>query len=181
MRPMARLMRSRPATLAGQQPDRGRWRPAFFDFEFAGFRHALLDAAYLHLPFPTCWCVARLPDGLPDALETVYRQELAPAVPMRPTTTLFSCHEPRVAYWAVASVSWSLEARSRKQAMGHFNSAAASPFPAGNFAARADRFGHLPACRKRAACLPEKLRALWPATTRPCRCTALSPRARHVG
>ena len=33
----------------------------FFDFEFCGFAHAFLTTAYFYLPFPTCWCVNRLP------------------------------------------------------------------------------------------------------------------------
>jgi hypothetical protein len=31
------------------------------------FDHALLDAAYGRVPFPTCWCVNRLPDAVARA------------------------------------------------------------------------------------------------------------------
>ena len=37
-------------------------------------RHALIDAAYLLAPFPTCWCCARLPEGLPERLHVAYRE-----------------------------------------------------------------------------------------------------------
>jgi hypothetical protein len=56
-------------------------RIRFFDFEFCGFQHALLDAAYLWLPFPTCWCVNRLPPGLVRELTEAYRAELARGCP----------------------------------------------------------------------------------------------------
>lgn len=34
----------------------------FLDFEEAAFRHALIDVAMLHLPFPTCPCWSLIPD-----------------------------------------------------------------------------------------------------------------------
>jgi hypothetical protein len=47
----------------------------FFDCEFAGMRHALLDLAYITVPFPTCWCTNRLPEGMPEKLIEVYQTE----------------------------------------------------------------------------------------------------------
>ncbi len=140
----------------------GRLR--FFDFEFAGFRHALLDAAYLHLPFPTCWCVNRLPQGLPDELEAVYRQELAPACPeAADDDTFFLAMSQAVAYWAVASVSWSLEgALKENRAWGISTVRQRHPLRLENFAARSERFGHLPGLSATCRALAEKLRALWP-------------------
>jgi hypothetical protein len=61
-------------------PDNNRVRSqhlVLFDFEGAGFRHAALDVAYLQLALPTCWCVARLPSGLPEHLTAVYHAALA--------------------------------------------------------------------------------------------------------
>jgi hypothetical protein len=49
-------------------------RVIFFDCEGARMRHALVDAAYFLAPFPTCWCCARLPDGLPERLIAAYRE-----------------------------------------------------------------------------------------------------------
>ena len=51
----------------------------FVDYESAGFHPAFLDAAYLRMPFSTCWCVFRLPDGMAARAERVYR-ELVSAV-----------------------------------------------------------------------------------------------------
>ncbi|MBV9282810.1 MAG: hypothetical protein JOZ41_22265, partial [Chloroflexi bacterium] len=53
----------------------------FFDFEGAGFRHALIDAAVLRYPYPTGGPVWRLPSELADAAERAYRHELARACP----------------------------------------------------------------------------------------------------
>lgn len=52
-------------------------RVVFFDCEFAGMRHALLDAAYVLAPFPTCSCCAALPDDLPPRLIAAYREGFA--------------------------------------------------------------------------------------------------------
>jgi hypothetical protein len=51
------------------------------DFEFARPGHALLDAAYWRMGFPTCWCAGRVPDALSRQLDDAYRIALAEAVP----------------------------------------------------------------------------------------------------
>ncbi len=45
----------------------------FIDFESAEFHSVFLDAAYLRMPFSTCWCVFRLPDRIGRAAEAAYR------------------------------------------------------------------------------------------------------------
>lgn len=50
-----------------------------FDFEGARWRHAGLEAAYCRAPFCTCWCVARLPDGMTGRMEEAFLDRLAPA------------------------------------------------------------------------------------------------------
>jgi hypothetical protein len=44
-----------------------------FDFEGGGFRHSLLDAAYLVTTFPTCWCTGNLPAAVRSAGLAAYR------------------------------------------------------------------------------------------------------------
>ncbi len=46
----------------------------FVDYESAEFHSAFLDAAYLRMPFSTCWCVFRLPERLARSAETAYRK-----------------------------------------------------------------------------------------------------------
>ena len=45
------------------------------DFEDSGYHSVFLDAAYLRMPFSTCWCVFRLPAELRDAAEARYRAQ----------------------------------------------------------------------------------------------------------
>jgi hypothetical protein len=45
----------------------------FVDFESAEYHSAFLDAAYLRMPFSTCWCVFRLPGKLARSAEAAYR------------------------------------------------------------------------------------------------------------
>ena len=56
-------------------------RVVLFDFETSALGRALLDAAYIHLCFPTCWCVGTIPSSDMAAMEAAYRAELAPACP----------------------------------------------------------------------------------------------------
>jgi hypothetical protein len=49
----------------------------FIDFESAEFHSVYLDAAYLRMPFSTCWCVFRIPAGLAAEAEAVYRGRVA--------------------------------------------------------------------------------------------------------
>jgi hypothetical protein len=59
--------------------DGATWR--MIDFEGAHYTHALLEGAYCRMPFPTCWCVYRLPAALVERMEAVYRAELARGCP----------------------------------------------------------------------------------------------------
>src|SRR5215472_4818207 len=42
----------------------------FVDYESAEFHSAFLDAAYVRMPFSTCWCVFRLPESIARSAET---------------------------------------------------------------------------------------------------------------
>lgn len=53
----------------------------FIDFEEAGFHSAFLDAAYLRMPFSTCWCVFTLPDDLARRAEARYRELVSGTFP----------------------------------------------------------------------------------------------------
>ncbi|HEY0637969.1 MAG TPA: hypothetical protein VGD67_10005 [Pseudonocardiaceae bacterium] len=47
----------------------------FLDFEWGCIRDVTLDVAYLRVPFPSCWCVHRLPAGMADAMLAAWRAE----------------------------------------------------------------------------------------------------------
>lgn len=53
----------------------------FIDFESAEFHSVFLDAAYLRMPFSSCWCVFRLPDELALSAQARYRGLLSAAFP----------------------------------------------------------------------------------------------------
>jgi hypothetical protein len=81
-----------------------------FDFEGSTFRHALLDATYCRVPFPSCWCVNRLPEALVPRFEAAYREELVKGCPDAADDETFG-HAMVVAcvYWTIATISWNFE------------------------------------------------------------------------
>ncbi|PPK63936.1 hypothetical protein V5P93_001854 [Actinokineospora auranticolor] len=48
----------------------------FLDFEGGCVRNILFDAAYLTVPFPSCWCAYSLPPGMTDAMLAAWRAEI---------------------------------------------------------------------------------------------------------
>jgi hypothetical protein len=48
----------------------------FLDFEWGCIRDVTLDIAYVRVPFPSCWCVFRLPPGMADAMLAAWRAEV---------------------------------------------------------------------------------------------------------
>ena len=80
------------------------------DFEFAAPGHALIDAAYWRMGFPTCWCAGRVPDTVAERVEQAYRDTLADAVPEAGADATF-CREYAVAVVVrmFASLEWHLE------------------------------------------------------------------------
>lgn len=48
----------------------------FLDFEGGCVRNIMFDAAYLRVPFPSCWCAFALPTGMTDAMLAGWRAEV---------------------------------------------------------------------------------------------------------
>ncbi len=67
--------------------DGTQWR--LFDFEGSHYTHALLEGVYYRMPFPTCWCVYRLPEVIMQRAEAAYRAELVEGCPEAADDTLF--------------------------------------------------------------------------------------------
>jgi hypothetical protein len=98
----------------------------FIDFEEAGFQSAFLDAAYIRMPFSTCWCVFRLPADLSAAAESAYRSELRLAWPDLADDAVWAAGmRLAVAAWTLSSTSWLL--RRSLSADVPMNSDAESP------------------------------------------------------
>jgi hypothetical protein len=48
----------------------------FLDLEGGCVRNAIFDAAFLRVPFPSCWCPFALPNGMTDAMLAGWRAEV---------------------------------------------------------------------------------------------------------
>ena len=141
----------------------------FFDFEFCGFRHALLDSSYLRVPFPTCWCVNRLPPDLVPALEATYRAELVRGCPAAADDAAFGrALVHACAYWTVTTLSWSLiDALTEDQRWGISSLRPRHRLRLDTFVAASETFGHLPALAATARALAGQLRERWPEAEMP--------------
>lgn len=76
------------------------------DFEFSMPGHALLDAGYWRMGFPSCWCAGTVPGQVADRIEATYRGVLAPALPEAVDDRLFVAEAALV---AVARLLMSLD------------------------------------------------------------------------
>jgi hypothetical protein len=84
---------------------------ALLDFEFAAPGHALLDAAYWRMGFPTCWCAGRVPDAVAEVIEQAYRNTVAPAIPDARDTAAFHLEYAIAALVRLfGSLEWHLDA-----------------------------------------------------------------------
>ena len=76
---------------------------ALFDFEWGSRGSALLDAAYLHLPFPSCWCANSIPDDVVRDAEEAYRSAFVVS-----DSSFASGLAAAAVAWCVSTVGWSL-------------------------------------------------------------------------
>jgi hypothetical protein len=83
---------------------------ALLDFEFAAPGHALIDAAYWRMGFPTCWCAGRVPDTVADRVEQAYRDAVADAIPQaRADAEFHREYAVAVVVRLFASLEWHLD------------------------------------------------------------------------
>jgi hypothetical protein len=81
----------------------------FIDFEEAGFHPAFLDAAYITMPFSTCWCVFRFPPELSGQAEAAYREQVCSIWPDLADDAIWQPGLRRaMAAWTMSSTSWLL-------------------------------------------------------------------------
>ena len=80
------------------------------DFESAGFHSVFLDAAYLRMPFSTCWCVLRLPAAVASALEEAYRTTVSAVYPELTADEVWQHGMRRAAaVWTLHAMSYLLD------------------------------------------------------------------------
>lgn len=91
-------------------PDNCLWHDGhlrLIDFEGARYAHALLEGTYCRMPFPTCWCVYRIPEAIMQRAENAYRAELARACPAASDDTLFYHGVAEACiYWSLSFHAW---------------------------------------------------------------------------
>jgi len=124
----------------------------------------LLDAAYGRVPFPTCWCVNRLPETLVPRFEAAYRAELVKGVPEAADDAAFgqgmvvAC-----AGWIITTISWNLAGVLQEDSRwGIATVRQRHLLRLETFSAATEQFGHLEALGAFARQLQATLAARWP-------------------
>jgi hypothetical protein len=84
------------------------------DFEGAQVRHVAWDAAYLTVPWPSCWCSWRLPDDVAGRALGHWRNGLAAVAPHVTSTDFEADLAVAEMGWALMSTSWFLETAMRE-------------------------------------------------------------------
>jgi hypothetical protein len=86
--------------------DRGM---VLLDFEGAQVRHVAWDAAYLTVPWPSCWCSWRLPDETAGRALAHWQSGLAAVAPHVASSDFEADLAVAEMGWALMSTSWFLE------------------------------------------------------------------------
>ena len=80
------------------------------DFEGATFRHLAWEAAYLTVPWPSCWCSWRMPPSVVHAALRAWRDAVTPAVPAVRSPGFADDLARSTVAWAFISASWFIDA-----------------------------------------------------------------------
>jgi hypothetical protein len=136
------------------------------DFEFGRFGHALVDAAYARIIFPTCWCCNRIPNDVVVKMEAAYRTALVAGCAEAADDRLFNQAMAEVcAFWLLQSFSWLLSRALQEDhtwGIASVRSRILARLEA--FITTANEFDQLPATRATANRLLAALQGRWPET-----------------
>lgn len=81
------------------------------DFEKSFLRSALLDAVYLRMSMPTCWCAKSIPEELIESCEQIYRHELMKHISeSKDDESYYTDYIYACAFWMLKSLSYAEEA-----------------------------------------------------------------------
>jgi hypothetical protein len=85
------------------------------DYEFANPSHALLDASYWRIGFPSCWCAGRVPPEVASRVDAVYRAEVGKVLPSALDEEAYRAELAFVtAGWLFACLEWHLDGALEK-------------------------------------------------------------------
>ena len=84
--------------------------PVLVDWEGAAHRHVAWEAAYLEVPWPSCWCSWAMPPEVAAAGLAAWRTALAPALPAVAEETFAGDLARARTAWAYVSLGWFLPA-----------------------------------------------------------------------
>lgn len=140
------------------------------DFEGGTFDFALKEGVYGRIPFPTCWCLYRMPEHMITSMEQAYRVELVKGCPVAADDTLFSTAVVEAcAYWMLQAkkmlppLAQVLErdrrlvgATDRERYLLRFLTVAQV----------CEQYGHLEALGATALAIVSKLQMIWPEAAR---------------
>lgn len=138
------------------------------DFEGGRFAHALAEGVYGRMRFPTCWCVAQMPQRVAERMEAAYRAELARWLPEADDDEIFY---PAVAqsclYWMLDWFhAFPLRAQLERDQTWRMASVRQRTMARLELATAATRqYRHLEALGATLARVRERLAARWPADT----------------
>ena len=94
------------------------------DFEWSYVGNALLDAVYLRMYMPTCWCVKAFPEDIIEDMEVVYRKELSQFIPSASDDKLYyKYYVGACAYtifWRLLNIEYVLEKEMDKEQLAEF-------------------------------------------------------------
>ena len=80
------------------------------DLEFARPGHALLDAAYWRMGFPTCWCAGTVPAEIMHRVDRAYRVAIGAAVPVMGDDDAFRRESALIDMaWLLGNLAWLLK------------------------------------------------------------------------
>lgn len=92
--------------------------PVLLDFEGAQFRHVAWDAAYLSVPWPSCWCAWRLPAPAAAAALAQWRAVIDPRVSAEVSASLDAAVADATVAWALMTTAWFLDAAHADTVLG---------------------------------------------------------------
>jgi hypothetical protein len=94
-------------------------RLVLIDYEGADFRHVAWDAAYLTVPWPTCWCSWRMPEAVREAALIRWRATIEPALAPAVAGALDEAIRDATVAWALITAALFFGAAHRDRPLGH--------------------------------------------------------------